>query len=130
MMNEILKRLRKERHLTQTQLAEHLNLSQATIASWENGSRRPDLDYLPTIAEFYGVSVDLLLGRDETSKPTVATTDEDFDWNAAFADPEYETLHIMARGMKKMSPENRQKILDVAQRLFAEDFDAEGNRRK
>jgi transcriptional regulator with XRE-family HTH domain len=64
MMCDELKRLRKERGLTQVELAEKLNLSQSTIASWENGKRRPDLDLLPIIADFFGVSVDEIYGQE------------------------------------------------------------------
>lgn len=65
-MSEILKKLRKEKGLTQAQLAERLNLSQATVASWEVGKRRPDIEFMPTLAEFYGVSVDELYGQEPT----------------------------------------------------------------
>lgn len=64
MMNDELKRLRKEKGLTQVELAERLNVSQSTIASWENGKRRPDLDFLPTIADFFGVSLSEIYGKD------------------------------------------------------------------
>lgn len=72
MMCDELKRLRKERGLTQVELAEKLNLSQSTIASWENGKRRPDLDLLPIIADFFGVSVDEIYGQEphEQAPPT------------------------------------------------------------
>ena len=66
MMSENLKRLRKEKGLTQVELAEKLNLSQSTIASWENGKRRPDLDFLPVIADFFGVTVGEIYGQDES----------------------------------------------------------------
>lgn len=66
MMSENLKKLRKEKGLTQVELAEKLNLSQSTIASWENGMRRPDLDFLPVIAGFFGVTIGELYGQDET----------------------------------------------------------------
>jgi transcriptional regulator with XRE-family HTH domain len=61
MLSDTLRYLRKSRGLTQVQLADALNVSQSTVASWENGSRRPDLDILPQIAKFYGVSADILL---------------------------------------------------------------------
>lgn len=63
MMSDIIKKLRKEKRLTQMELAERLNVSQSTIASWENGKRRPDLDLIPIIADFFGVSADLLYDR-------------------------------------------------------------------
>lgn len=69
MINDELKRLRKMRGLTQAELAEELNVGQSTIASWENGSRRPDLDFLPILADFYGVPVDILLGRQPQTEP-------------------------------------------------------------
>ena len=69
MISENLKRLRKEKGLTQVELAEKLNLSQSTIASWENGKRRPDLDFLPVIADFFGVTVGEIYGQDETPTP-------------------------------------------------------------
>lgn len=64
MINEQIKKLRKQMKLTQTQLAEKLNVSQSTVASWENGTRRPDLDLLPVIADFFGVSVNDIYGRE------------------------------------------------------------------
>ena len=68
MINDELKRLRLEKGLTQVQLAEVLGVSQSTIASWENGKRRPDLEFLPTIAHFYGVSVSELYGSEDAQR--------------------------------------------------------------
>ena len=61
MTSDILKRLRKARGLTQTQLSEALDVSQSTVAMWEAGTRRPDVESLRMLADFYGVSVGLLL---------------------------------------------------------------------
>ena len=62
MVGDELKRLRKQRNLSQIDLAEILNVSQSTITSWENGTRKPDIDMLPVIAEYFGVSTDELYG--------------------------------------------------------------------
>lgn len=62
MFKEMLKKLRKARGLDQSQLGEILNVSQSTIASWENGTRRPDLEMFRRIVDYFGVSADTFLG--------------------------------------------------------------------
>lgn len=54
--------LRRAKQLTQAQLADIVGVSFQTISKWENGSAMPDITYLPTLAEFFEVSVDQLLG--------------------------------------------------------------------
>lgn len=65
MFAERLKALRKERKLTQIQLAQTFNVANGTIAMWETGKREPDFDTTSRIADFFQVSVDYLLGRDD-----------------------------------------------------------------
>ena len=52
-----LKKLRKEKKLTQEDLAEHLNVSSRTISRWETGNNMPDIGMLYEIASFYNVSI-------------------------------------------------------------------------
>ncbi len=52
-----LKELRKEKRLTQEQLAEVLNVSSRTVSRWETGSNMPDISMLVEIAVFYDVSI-------------------------------------------------------------------------
>ncbi|MBQ9413915.1 MAG: helix-turn-helix transcriptional regulator [Clostridia bacterium] len=61
--------LRKEQGLTQTALANQLQVSNRTVSKWENGDGYPDVTMLPLLAEALGVTVDELLRgeRDETS---------------------------------------------------------------
>lgn len=54
--------LRKEKKLTQGQLAEELGVSRSYVAAWENGDRIPDLQNLKDMAVLYNVSGDYLLG--------------------------------------------------------------------
>ena len=52
-----LKELRKEKGLTQEQLAEVLNVSSRTVSRWETGSNMPDISMLVEIAVFFDVSI-------------------------------------------------------------------------
>lgn len=58
-----LKQLRKERKISQLQLAFDLNMNQNTISRYENLERQADYDTLIRFADYFGVSVDYLLGR-------------------------------------------------------------------
>ena len=59
--------MRKQRNLTQEQIAEALSVSCQAISKWETNSSCPDISLLPIIADYFGVSVDFLIGHD-TSK--------------------------------------------------------------
>ena len=56
--------LRKEKGLTQSQLAEELNYSDKTISKWENGDALPDTPTLYAISKFFAVSMDTLYDGD------------------------------------------------------------------
>lgn len=63
---KILKDLRTERHLSQQQLADLLNISQSAIAKWELGKTEPTASAIVGVALFFDVSCDFLLGlKDE-----------------------------------------------------------------
>ena len=64
-ITETLKNLRKEHNLTQGQLAERLNIGQATIAGYESGSREPKINILMAYADYFECSVDYLIGRED-----------------------------------------------------------------
>ncbi|MBR0113084.1 MAG: helix-turn-helix transcriptional regulator [Clostridia bacterium] len=63
-IGENIKNLRKERNVTQDELSEILGVSFQSISHWENSDCYPDIELLPTIAGFFGVSVDELIGND------------------------------------------------------------------
>lgn len=52
-----LKKLRKEKNLTQEQLAEQFNVSGRTVSRWETGINMPDISILVNLAEFYNVGI-------------------------------------------------------------------------
>ena len=58
-----LKKIRKEKGVTQDQIAQYLNISRAAYTNIENGKRDPDTNTVLRLADYFGVSVDELLGR-------------------------------------------------------------------
>lgn len=72
MFGKNLAQLRKERKLSQYDLAEKLGFSRGQVANYEQGTRQPDFDTLQKIADFFDVSIDMLLDRPtkETNRNT------------------------------------------------------------
>ena len=63
--NEKLQELRKQKGLTQEDLAEKLYVSRTAISKWESGRGYPNIESLKAIAKFFGVTVDELLSSGE-----------------------------------------------------------------
>ncbi len=63
--NEKLQNLRKQKGLTQEELAQALFVSRTAVSKWESGRGYPNIDSLKGIAEFFGLTVDQLLSGDE-----------------------------------------------------------------
>lgn len=66
--SEIFRALRKDKQLTQEQLAEVFGVSTQAISRWENSTSYPDITQLPNIASFFETTVDELLGIKKTVK--------------------------------------------------------------
>ena len=64
-----IKELRKSKRISQIKLGMDLNMSQNTISRYETGEREPSISDLIRIADYFGVSVDYLLGR--TNNPDI-----------------------------------------------------------
>ena len=62
--NEKLQELRKQKGLTQEELAEVLYVSRTAISKWESGRGYPNIDSLKAISKFFSVSLDDLLSSD------------------------------------------------------------------
>jgi transcriptional regulator with XRE-family HTH domain len=64
-----LKQLRDAKTLTQNDLAEATGIPRSTIASWEAGQRNPELGSAQKLADYFGVTLDYLLGRSDDASP-------------------------------------------------------------
>lgn len=72
---DMLKYLRKQKHLTQRELADKIGISYGAIAMYECGKRMPTLEIEEMLADFFNVSLDVLRGRDTPSDFSI-TRDE------------------------------------------------------
>ena len=71
-----LRRLRKQKGLTQSQLGKIINVSKVSISGYESGERTPDTDNLRRLADFFDVSTDYLLGRTDNPSSNVVKESE------------------------------------------------------
>ncbi len=90
--------LRKEKKITQAQLAEKLGVSEQAISKWENNQCAPDVSLFPIIAEYFGVSIDRLFGYHMNSyadevKAIMKAADDSMDT--------YKEIEIISDGLKK-----------------------------
>lgn len=63
--------LRKEKGVTQEELANALNISAQAVSKWENGGT-PDIEHIPIIADFFDVTTDIIFGRSGTNNTGLA----------------------------------------------------------
>lgn len=91
---------------TLASLERKMDFGNGTIRRWDNAT--PSGDKLAKVADFFHVSVDYLLGRDTNEENDSNVPDENFT--------------ILSRNAKKLSPEKRKQLLDMAKVMFEEEF--------
>ena len=64
-----LTEIRKQEGVSQKQLAADLHISAGNLCDWEKGRTEPDIEMLIKIADYFDVSLDALLGREENENP-------------------------------------------------------------
>lgn len=69
--------LRKEKGLTQMQVAEDINVSRQAVSEWETGAVVPSIENLKSLSVLYGVPVDHLLSREGERLPTETTEEKE-----------------------------------------------------
>ena len=104
-----LKELRKEKGITQEQMAEELGVSGRTISRWETGSNMPDISLLVEIAEFFDVSIPEIIKGERKSEDMKEETKEVAETMSDYARAEKEQLLKSIRNMS---------ILGLAALLF------------
>ncbi|MBQ7918177.1 MAG: helix-turn-helix transcriptional regulator [Clostridia bacterium] len=62
---DVLKEIRLEKNVSQVKLAEAIGVSKGIVSMWETGQREPTLSSLVLLADYFGVSLDYLVGREQ-----------------------------------------------------------------
>lgn len=101
--------LRKEKKLLQADVANKVGIARATYGAYEQGSRQPDFDTLEKLADFFGVSLDYLLGRTNISALTPQEKDE-ADFQAFANDPE---LNVFYKELPESDEEAVRKLRNI-----------------
>ena len=135
---ERLRKYRRERDLTQEQLAEKIGISPQSVSKWERGDGYPDITMLPKIANFFGISIDTLLGNDEAAKEEdieqfyeklngMYDWNERFEYNLEYARkyPERDSItYNLCWSIMQLDKETREKNLSIlkeaCEKLIAE----------
>lgn len=113
-----LKQLRESRHMTQAQLAEHLNVSRPTIAGYEAQNRQPDYEKLEKISTLFQVPISYLLTGKETE--TMPNNQKNL-WSEKFLNQE------VLRAYKELSVSSKKELLEYIELLQLRDKE---NRKK
>ena len=85
-MNDVIganiARLRKEKNMTQDQLANLMGISFQAVSKWENGLSSPDVSNFPMLADVFGVTIDELFGREagQREAPAADPKNNDLPW--------------------------------------------------
>ena len=74
-IQEGIKKLRKEHHISQEKLAQILGYKKNAISQWETGKKEPNLDSILKIASYFNVSLDELVGNQTASKESTIEAD-------------------------------------------------------
>ncbi|MFL2072787.1 helix-turn-helix domain-containing protein [Marinilactibacillus psychrotolerans] len=119
MDKERLKMLRKEKGLTQGDMAEILEIARTTYANYEQGTREPDNRILNRLADFFIVSIDYLLGRDV---PRWATPEDLVDLEEILKN----NVH-MAYGGEDLTDEDKQRVQEVLKIIFWDKLKKKGS---
>ncbi len=124
-IGETIKKLRKEREITQEEFAEVLGVSCQSVSRWETGACYPDIELIPVIASFFGISTDKLMGIDElTEKENVEKYLERFQ-TAISKGEIYDCISIAREGVKEYP--NNYVLLDKLMYALFVSGDDDGN---
>ncbi|MNN41570.1 HTH-type transcriptional regulator Xre [compost metagenome] len=103
--------LREKRKLTQEELASQLQISRASLSHYEKNRRKPDFDTLRNIADFFQVSVDYLLGREDDLVPAAKEEILELTEKLELADDQILDRFAFTIDGKELTPEEAKRFI-------------------
>ena len=100
----------RERGVTAYKLAQSTGISSGNITDWKNGKASPSYGALVKIANYFNVSVEYLESKTDDPAPAATPVDD-------------VQIEILARAARKMTKEEKQKLIDIAKVMFEKAFD-------
>ena len=116
-----IKKLRRERDMTQEQLAEYLGITANAVSQWECDRTAPDISQLPILANIFEVTTDYLLGVDITDKQTIIDSIHNKAW-CLCNDGDKECAAQMIRTALINYPNSYKLMLDIVIFLYQRGF--------
>ena len=104
-----IKELREKEGLSMQQLAEKIGVNKSRVGMWENNGSVPRMDALKKLSEFFNVTIDYLLGNDNTS----------------FLDKENKKLNSLQRNLCKLNEKELEKAENMLKAVFEDVFNDE-----
>ena len=110
---DTLRELRKKKGLSQIELAEKLGFSKSLIGLYETGDRKPSFEALEALADFFNISIDYLMGKDNKSvyylDPEAAEMAQEL-----YDRPE---MRVLFDASRKATKEDIEQVADILKRL-------------
>lgn len=114
--DERLRQLMKQHGVTNYRLAKEIGCSASTVATWVDGDKQPSAKYIQSLAGYFGVSTDYLMGSDDTD------TEENSEMAEMLEDirrnPELRTMFSITRNA---TPEQLRQYINVIKAIRGED---------
>lgn len=106
-MYAIFEKLLQEKGITPYKVAKATGIATATLSDWKNGKSTPKADKMQKIADYFGVTLDYLLGNEQKETPTAKSDEVTFD----------DFTYALHNQSKELNDANKEKLLDMARML-------------
>lgn len=119
-IGEIIRKYRKEKNLTQEEMANRLGVTAPAVNKWENGNTMPDIMLLAPIARLLGITTDTLLSfREELTKDEIRNLIRELDVKLGKDKEKFAEVFLWAKEQMEAYPNSEELLLSFAVMLHA-----------